>query len=84
VTVATAIRDGVNAGDATTSAIAAELLSDQGRYAEAADMAGLGGEAFDRLAVLRDLMQRIDRQCDAIMAQPGQAMLLGGDFLFRP
>lgn len=87
VRVAEAIRDGdhggLTAGDATMSVIAAELLSDQGRYAEAAELAGSGDEVFDRLVVLRDLMQRIDRQCDAIMAQPGQGLLLGGEFLFR-
>jgi hypothetical protein len=81
--VATALARG-DAGpfEGDAGPVAAELLAGAGRWDEM-EVVAAGFDPFERLVFLRDIMQRLDRGCAAYMAQPGQAMLLGGDSLYR-
>ncbi len=60
---------------------AVELLAAAGRWDELVDVAG-AMEPPERLAVLRDMMQRLDRRCNAWMASEGQGMM-GGTVMWR-
>jgi hypothetical protein len=69
--------------DAELAIIVTELLADIGNLEMMAAVAPQALEGFEKLNFFRDVMQRLDRRCDAITAQPGQAFLLGGDVIFR-
>ena len=60
---------------------AVELLAEAGRWDEVVAVAD-AMEPPARLAVLRDVMQRLDRRCDAWMASEGQGMM-GGTVMWR-
>jgi len=83
VTLAPALRAGDMAtGGEEAPGIGVELLVLAGDYAAAADWARARTEPRAREAVLTDLIQRMDRQCDAVTSFPGQALMLGGAILF--
>jgi hypothetical protein len=65
-----------------TVPVGAELLMQAGRWDEVMRVTA-GMEPAARLSILRDAMQRLDRGCEAWMAMPGQALLLGGDEVWR-
>jgi hypothetical protein len=71
---------GVVEGEAVP--VAVELLIGAGRWDELLALTATM-EPAERLAILRDAMQRLDRGCEAWMAMPGQALLLGGDVVWR-
>jgi hypothetical protein len=71
---------GVVEGDEV--AIAVELLIAAERWDELLALTAKL-EASERLAILRDAMQRLDLGCDAWMAMPGQALVLGGSVVWR-
>jgi hypothetical protein len=82
--IATAMAAGAPPGDdPARMAIAAALYAGTGSIDGGIALADRVADPFERLYLLRDLMQRLDRQCDATMAHPGQALLLGGDYLFK-
>jgi hypothetical protein len=60
---------------------AIELLAEAGRWDEVEAVAGMLAPP-ERMAVLRDMMQRLDRRCDAWMASEGQG-LMGGTVMWR-
>jgi len=85
---AMAVADGRFDPGAVTSAgaakIAAEVLHAAGRYHELFELAA--GEALrprESLAILRDIALRLDRRCAGHAVWRGQAILLGGDTMFR-
>lgn len=65
-----------------TVSVGLELLMQAGRWDEVMRVT-VGMEPAARLSILRDAMQRLDRGCEAWMAMPGQALLLGGDVVWR-
>ncbi len=81
--ITTGDRDALSVGGPDMLAIAAELLADIGVIDDAMVIAPDAFDDVGRLTFLRDVMLRLDRHCDAITAQPGEAMLLGGTYLFR-
>jgi hypothetical protein len=68
--------------DTARQNVALELLAETGRHDEMEALAEAVLDPFDRLSLLRDVMQRLDRQCDAWTASNGQALLMNG-ILFR-
>lgn len=69
---------GVGFFDASEFAIAAELLAEAGEWRAAAASLDPMASPMDRLTLVRDMMLRVDRLCDAALVQPGQAMMQPG------
>ena len=75
-------------GDASFSdpadfAVAAELLAARGLWRQAAVSVDPVARLMDRLVLMRDMMLRVDRLCNAALVQPGQAMKQPGVYLWK-
>jgi len=82
---ASAVRAGLvpQALDEQQGKMVAEQLLLAGRMQDAVQFAIDRMEPAPRLSFLRDLMLRVDRQCKAVTAVPGQSMMLGGMVAYR-
>ncbi len=74
---------GVGFFDGSEFAIAAELLAEAGEWRAAAASIDPMRSPMDRLNLVRDMMLRLDRLCDAALVQPGQAMMQPGGYLWK-
>ena len=74
---------GVGFFDASEFAIAAELLAEAGQWRAAAGSIDPMARPMDRLTLVRDMMLRVDRLCDAALVQPGQSMMQTGGYLWK-